>query len=186
MIRSLVLFAHVVSVLALFVGLGLEWLSLDALRRSTARVEVLRWLRVSTVVPRLTGIALALTVASGFYLGARFGVLGDGWMRASYAALLLMAIVGGPVARAPMRALRQAAQTPGDGVVAALRAAASHSILRLSLRVRVAFGLAIVYLMIGKPDAAGSLLVMGLAFVLTIATSVSKRQPQSTLAEGYR
>jgi len=42
-----------------------------------------------------------------------------------------------------MRALRQAAQTPGDGVVSALRAAASHSILRLSLRVRVAFGLAV-------------------------------------------
>ena len=186
MIRSLLLFAHVVSVLALFVGLGLEWLSLDALRRSTARLEALRWLRVSTVVPRFSGIALALTVASGFYLGARFGVLGDGWMRASYAALLLMAIVGGPVAHPPMRALRQAAQTPGDGVVSALRAAASHSILRLSLRVRVAFGLAVVYLMIGKPDAAASLLVMGLALVLTIATSVSKRQPQSTLAEGYR
>jgi hypothetical protein len=96
MIRSLLLFAHIVSVLALFVGLGLEWLSLDALRRATARVEALRWLRVSTVVPRFSGIALALTVASGFYLGARFGVLGDGWMRASYAALLLMAIVGGP------------------------------------------------------------------------------------------
>ena len=61
MIRSLVLFAHVVSVLALFVGLGLEWLSLDALRRSTARVEALRWLRVSTVVPRFSGIALATT-----------------------------------------------------------------------------------------------------------------------------
>ena len=97
-----------------------------------------------------------------------------------------MAIVGGPVARPPMRALRQAGQTPGDGVVSALRAAASHSILRLSLRVRVAFGLAVVYLMIGKPDAADSLLVMGLALALTIATSVSKRQAQSTLAEGYR
>ena len=89
----------------------------------------------------------------GFYLGARVGVLGDGWMRATYAALLVMAIVSGPVARAPMRALRQAAQTPGDEVVSALREAASHSILRLSLRVRVAFGLAVVYLMIGKPDA---------------------------------
>ena len=186
MIRSLVLFVHVVGVLAMFVGLGLEWLGLDALRRSTARVEALRWLRVSTVVPRFTGIALALTVASGFYLGARYGVLGAGWMRASYAALLVMAIVSGPVARAPMRALRHAAQTPGDGVVSALRAAASHSILRLSLRVRVAFGLALVYLMIGKPDAPGSLLVMGLALVLTMATSVSKPYSQSTLAKGYR
>jgi hypothetical protein len=45
---SLVLFVHVVGVLAMFVGLGLEWLSLDALRRSTVRVEALRWLRVST------------------------------------------------------------------------------------------------------------------------------------------
>ena len=137
-------------------------------------------------VPPFTGIALALTVASGFYLGARFGVLGVGWIRASYAALLVMAIVSGPVARAPMRALRQAAQTPGDGVVSALRAAASHSILRLSLRVRVAFSLAVVYLMIGKPDAPGSLLVMGIALVLTIATAGSNRKPQSTLAEGYR
>ena len=112
MIRSLVLFVHVVGVLAMFVGLGLEWLGLDALRRSTARVEALRWLRVSTVVPRFTGIALALTVASGFYLGARYGVLGVGWMRASYAALLVMALVGGPVARAPDPALRLTPPTP--------------------------------------------------------------------------
>jgi uncharacterized membrane protein len=186
MIRSLVLFAHVVSVLAVFVGLGLEWLSLDAVRRSMARAEALHWLRVSTVVPRFTGIALALTVASGFFLGARVGVLGDGWMRASYAALLLMGIVSGPVTRPRVRALRQAAQAHGDGAVSALRAAASDSILRLSLRVRVAFGLAVVYLMISKPDATDSLVVMGLALVLTMATSLAKRQPRSTLAEGYR
>jgi uncharacterized membrane protein len=186
MIRSLVLFAHVVGVLALFVGLGLEWLSLNGVRRSTARAEALRWVRMSLVMPRVSGLALAVILASGFYLGARFGVLGDGWMRASYAALLLMGIVSGPVARSPIRALRQAAQTPGDGAASALRVAASSSILRLSLRVRIAFGLAVVYLMIGKPDAVDSLLVIGLASVLTIATSLSKRAAPSTLVEGYR
>jgi hypothetical protein len=85
-----------------------------------------------------------------------------------------------------MRALRQAVQTPGDGAVSALREAASSSILRLSLRIRIAFGLAVVYLMIGKPDAVDSLLVIGLASVLTIATSMSKRAAQSRLVEGYR
>jgi uncharacterized membrane protein len=184
--RSVVLFVHVVGVLALFVGLALEWLSLESLRRSTARAEASLSVRVSAAVPRLSGIAMALILASGFYLGARIGVLGQGWMRASYAALLLMAIVGGPVARSRMRVLRRAAEDPSDRALPALRAAASDALLRASLHVRVAFGLAVVYLMIGKPDASDSALVMGLAAVLAIMTSVPKRQARSTLAEGYR
>ncbi len=184
MIRSLVLFAHVVGVLALFVALALEWLSLESVRRSTARPEALTWLRVSAALPRVSGLALALILASGFYLGARVGVLGNDWMRASYAALLLMAIIGGPVAGPRIRALRRAAEDPSDRALPALRAAASDSLLRVSLRVRVVFGLAVVYLMIGKPDAGDSLLVMGLAAVLAIVTSVPKRLARSVPVEG--
>jgi hypothetical protein len=40
--------------------------------------------------------------------------------------------------------------------------------------------------MIGKPEARDAALVMGLATVLAIVTSVPKRQARSTLAEGYR
>ena len=93
MIRSVVLFAHVVGVLGLFVGLGVEWLSLNAVQRSTTRDEALRWVGVISALPRVMGVALAVIVASGFYLGARIGVIGDGWLRASYAALLVMGIV---------------------------------------------------------------------------------------------
>ena len=186
MIRSVVLFAHVVGVLGLFVGLGVEWLSLNAVQRSTTRNEALRWVRVSSVLPRVMGVALAVIVASGFYLGARIGVLGDGWMRASYAALLVMGIVGGPVARPRMRALNREAEGPGSGSVAALVAAASDSVLQLSLHVRVVFGLAVVYLMIAKPDAVAAAIVIGLALILTIVLGVSRQQAQSTLATGYR
>jgi len=114
MIRSLVLFTHVVGVLALFVGLGLEWIGLDGIQRSTTRAEALPWLRLIAIVPRLFGTALAAIVVSGFYLGARVGVLGNDWMRASYGALLLMAIVSGPVSRSPMRALKRVADVPAD------------------------------------------------------------------------
>jgi hypothetical protein len=105
----------VVGVLALFVGLGLEWISLDGVQRSTTRAEALLWLRLITIVPRVSGMALAAIVASGFYSGARFGVLGNEWMRVSYGALVLMAIVSGPVSRSPMRTLRYAADTAADG-----------------------------------------------------------------------
>src|SRR6476469_9032632 len=113
MIRSVVLFAHVVGVLGLFIGLGVEWLSLNAVQRSTTRDEALRWVRMSGILPRVMGVALAVIAASGFFLGARVGVLGAGWMRASYAALLVMAIVGGPVSRPRVRALNRAAEGPG-------------------------------------------------------------------------
>ena len=186
MIRTLVLFGHVVGVLALFVGLGVEWLSLEALRRATVRAEAQRWVGISAGVPRITGIALAAIAISGFYLGARVGVLGDGWMRASYAALLLMGIVAGPVTQPRMRAFRRAANDPSDRAVTALRAAASDSILRVSLRVRVAFGLAVVYLMIGKPDAGDSLIVLSLALILAVAMAIPKRPAPSTLVEEYR
>jgi len=185
MIRSLVLFTHVVGVLALFVGLGLEWIGLDGIQRSTRRAEALPWLRLIAIVPRVFGTALAAIVVSGFYLGARVGVLGNDWMRASYGALLLMAIVSGPVSRSPMRALKRVAGLPADGTVA-LRAAAANPILRLSLRIRVAFGLAIVFLMIAKPAAGESLLVLVLASMVTIATSLTRRTTPTTAAQGYR
>jgi hypothetical protein len=175
----------VVGVLALFVGLGLEWIGLDGIQRSTTRAEALPWLRLIVIVPRLFGTALAAIVVSGFYLGARVGVLGNDWMRASYGALLLMAIVSGPVSRSPTRALKRLADVPADGTVS-LRAAATNPSLRLSLRIRIAFGLAIVFLMIAKPAAAEALLVLAVALMVTIATSLTRRTAPTTAAQGYR
>jgi hypothetical protein len=50
MIRSLVLFVHIVGVLALFAGLAIERFGVDAVRRVAARIS---------------GLAVAVTVASG-------------------------------------------------------------------------------------------------------------------------
>jgi hypothetical protein len=186
MIRSLTLFVHVVGVLGLFVGLGLESLVMGAVRRSAQREEAVRWIGVNATVARLTGIAFAVAIASGFYLGARVGVLGDGWVRASYGALLLMGIVAGPITRPRIQALQRAVVDPNGGTMTALRAAASDSILRASVRVRVVFGLAVVYLMIGKPDASGSLLVLGLASIAAVVMAVSMRQPRSQVGSSLR
>lgn len=131
MIRSLVLFVHITGVLAMFAGLALEAVGVEPATKSAQRMP---------------GIAVALTLLSGFYLGARFGVLGDAWMRASYAAIVVMAVAGALARR-------------------------SDLLQRISLRVRAVFGLAIVFLMIAKPDAVVSLAVCGLA--LGVSTVVS-------------
>ena len=54
----------------------------------------------------------------------------------------------------------------------------SDKLLRASLNVRTAFGLAVVFVMIAKPDAALSWLVLGLAFVSAAFVSVPKQRSQ--------
>jgi hypothetical protein len=95
-----------------------------------------------------------LTVLAGVYLGARFGVLGSAWLRASYAAIVAMMAAGALARR-------------------------SDALRRISLRVRAAFGLAIVFLMIAKPDAATSAIVLGVALGASslVALLIGLRQP---------
>ena len=186
MVRSLTLFVHLVGVLGLFVGLGLEWFSLESLRRATSRGEALSWVRVIAALPRVGSIATGLVLASGLYLGARIGALDNAWLRASYAALLLIAVLGGSVTRRGLGALRRLADDPADRALPKLRAAASHPLLIVSLRVRVVIGLAIVFLMIAKPDTTEALLVLATAAVTAIVASVSGRPASPALSESYR
>ena len=139
MIRSLVLFAHITGVLLMFAGLALEAFG----GRSSGKA-----------MPRIFGLAVPLTVLSGFYMGARFGVLGSEWMLASYAGIVVIAAAGAFARR-------------------------SDALRRISLRVRTAFALAVVFLMIAKPDTAVSLAVLGLALgvSLLVALPIGLRQP---------
>jgi hypothetical protein len=173
MVRSLVLFMHVVGVLVLFTALILEWVGWNTVRRSRARPEALASMRTNVALQRVYGIALATIVASGGYLGGRFGVLGDGWMLASYAGLVLIAL-SAAVARPRVRGLREALADPSDRAFSALRSSANDTVLRVSLHMRIALALALVYLMIGKPDVGNALGVMGLAFASALVTSLSK------------
>jgi hypothetical protein len=138
MTRSLVLFVHIAGVLARCAGIALVAFGVEAARKAA---------------PRLSGIAVALTVVSGFYLGARFGVLRDVWLRASYAAIIVMAAAGALARR-------------------------SDTLLRISLWVRTAFGLAVVFLMIAKPDGVESSVVLGLALGSSALVALPKKQRQ--------
>ena len=141
MIRSLVLFVHITAVLTMFAGLALEAFGGEPAGKAT---------------PRIFGPAAPLTVLSGFYLGARFGVLGSEWIRASYGGIVAM-IAAGTLARR------------------------SEALRRISLSARAAFGLAVVFLMIAKPDGVVSLVVLGLALAVSmlVAAPIALRQPTS-------
>lgn len=180
-IRSVVLFAHVVGMLVLFVGLALEWISLESLRRSSVPGAGSRWVSLLRALPRFAGTAVGLILVSGIYLAIRVGVLDMAWVRVSFVSMVLMGVLGGPAVRSRMRALQHAASDDRDETALTLHRYASHPLLHASLRVRTAVGLAIIYLMIGKPDLVQSLLLIAMALVLGAAISVPQWRTQSSL-----
>jgi hypothetical protein len=178
MVRSLVLFMHVVGVLALFSALILEWVAWHTVRRSKARLEALASMRMNVALQRVYGIALATIIASGGYLGGRVGVLGDGWMLASYGGLVLIAL-SAALARPRVRTLREALEDPSDRAFSALQSSAHDTVLRVSLHTRIALALALVYLMIGKPGGGNAAGIIGLAFASALVTNLSRSRVTS-------
>ena len=143
MIPSLVLFLHITGVLTMFAGLALETFGVEPTGKAA---------------PRIFGLAVPLTLLTGLYMGARFGVLGNAWMCASYGAIAVMALAGPLTHR-------------------------SNALRQLSLRVRATFGLAIVFLMVAKPDALVSSVVLGLALGVSIlgGLPMGLKQPSGLL-----
>jgi hypothetical protein len=56
----------------------------------------------------------------------------------------------------------------------------NHPLLRIGIQTRVAIGLGIVFLMTIKPDLVGSLLTIGVATVLGVASALSMLVRQRT------
>ena len=85
----------------LFVGLGVEWIAIGALRRSTALRRAERWARRSL---RCQLAAAAVILASGAAMAARLDLFHFAWVNVSLVALVLIAALAGIVTRSRPRA----------------------------------------------------------------------------------
>jgi hypothetical protein len=177
-IRSFVLFAHLIGMLALFVALAVEWLTLELVRSAAAAGPPSPAIRALRLLPRFTAIAVGLILASGIYLAAQFGVLRSAWVGVSFAAMVLMAVLGGSALRPVIRAAAQRTRVSRIDDVVTLRRHAAHPFLRTSLHMRIAAALALVYLMIAKPDLLASSLVVAVALALGAAATLVRRDSQ--------
>src|SRR5262245_42041707 len=130
--QSIALFAHLSGMLALFVVLAIEWFAMEQLRASDTSSPPSFSLRVLRLLPRLTAVAVVLTLVSGVLLALRYGVIRSGWVGVSFAAMLLMGGLGAAALRPLLRTLNE--RSSRDDNVATLRRAASRPIVRASLR----------------------------------------------------
>ena len=180
---SVSLFLHIVGALGLFAALGLEWASLYNLRRATVAGQVREWAKL-LAAPRFVGgpAALILLVTGGYLSATRWGP--QGWIIVGLAGMVVIAVLGAALGGRRAGAIARALPAE-DGPISTLLGQRLHDpLLTLSVGVRTALALGIVYVMASKPSAAGALAVMGVALVFGLAATLpawSSARPQSEM-----
>ena len=168
---SMALFVHIVGALGFFVALGLEWSGLSQLQGATPPEHAEAWMDVLGRSRRLGFGSMFLAVITGFYMMAT-DVGAVPWLIVTLGSVVLLIVLAaaltGPRMAAIGRTFTAQKTTPSD----AFRRLANHPILGLSIRVRTAVALGIVFLKVVQPDLVPSLLTIGVAILLGLASAL--------------
>jgi hypothetical protein len=155
---GLVLFLHVAAVLALFVCLSFEALSLFLLRRASTLAEARLWVQPVPRLPLWTGVSALVILVSGIYLAMRMSAFGQAWIDLTIVALLAIAPLGALTGKR-MRTIRQAL-TNASTLERDLISRLDDSLLQVSLSMRICIFLGIVLLMAAKPGLLPSVSIV--------------------------
>ena len=170
-IYTIVLFLHVIGAIGYFVGMGTWLFGLAALRR-VQRVDQVRALtNLAGRLGPLVGISVLLILATGLYMAITSWGLQTGWIAVALASLILIAPLGTAFIEPRRRAIARLAQEAPDGLLSqALEQRIHDPILGTALVTVTILLLGIVFLMTTKPSLIGSLIVMGVALLLGVAS----------------
>jgi hypothetical protein len=175
---SLALFVHIVGALGFAVALGLEWTGLRQLRSAASPEAVRVWMRILNTALKVGFGSMLATVITGVYMMAT--VWGAArWLGVTVGALGLLIGLSAALSRPRMRAIGQALAAGHGPTSPVFQGRVNHPMLWVSIQARAAVTLGIVLLKIAKPDLGGSLLIVGVALVLGIASAlpVLRREP---------
>jgi hypothetical protein len=169
---SVLLFAHIASAFLLFAGLALEWALINFLRRNPDLAPFRAWGRGFSIAPRLYGPAIGVIFLSGGYLGAQMRAWDQGWIRISFAILVLIGLIGAALTAPRARAIRKLLAEASDSTFHRLQTRLQDPVLLASVRIRVALLFGVLLLMVSKVDLGSSLVVMACATALGVAIAL--------------
>jgi hypothetical protein len=166
LLYQLALFLHIIGGFGLIAAITVEAVGLRGLRRAAHRNDAMVWLSISRgIVMRLAPASLGLILVTGLYMVATaWGP--RGWILVALASLLLLGVIGALGTGLRMARIGPAVGRAQGPLSDELRRTIRDPILLMSLRVRLAMVLAVVFLMTVKPSAGASLVAIVLAIGL--------------------
>lgn len=165
------LFLHIVGALGVCVALGLEWTGLRQIRTVMLREQVRTWMGIFKSVRKVGFISMLTTVITGIYMIVTYWG-GKPWIIVTMGSLILVIVLAQVLTSPRMAAMGHALTTEKGSVSQTFHNRVGDSILWISIQTRVAIVLGIIFLKIAKPDLGGSVLTVGVAIVLGIASAL--------------
>ena len=168
---SIALFLHIVGALGLSVALGLEWTGLSQVRSAILPEQVRAWMGILKGTNKVGFPSMLTTVITGIYM--MITVWGwVAWIYVTLGSLMLVIALSVALTKPRMVAIGQALAMEKRPLSQTIYSLVNQPILWISIQTRVAIALGIIFLKIAKPDLGGSLLTIGVAIVLGIASAL--------------
>lgn len=168
---AIALVIHIVGALGFFMALGLEWSSLYQARQARTGEQLRAWLTVARGSYRVGMPAMIVLVGSGIYL-MRTGWGHAAWLVVSFSALLLIIVLVLLLIRPRLTAIDCALTAEAGTLSPSTVRLIQHPRLWITLQIRFALALGIVFLMTVKPDLNGALFTLGAAAVLGLVAAL--------------
>jgi len=169
---SIALFLHIAAAMGFFVALGLEWTGLSQIRSAMTLGRVRAWMGILKNVRKLGFVSMLATVITGIYMMVTYWG-GEAWIIVTVGSLVLVIALAQGVTAPRMAAIGQTLVSEKVPFSRTFHSLANHPLLSISIQTRVAIALGIVFLKTVKPDLEGSLLTMGVAIVLGLASALA-------------
>lgn len=177
---SISLFLHIVGALGLFASLAFEQAGLLNLRRASTNAQAREWLSLLRAPQRIQGPSALVLVVTGLYMMIT-SWRHQAWPGLGLVGMVLMAIIGVAITGRRMRAIGRALPT-GDGPLpATLRERLNGPALRMSVSVRVALALGIVFNMSVKPAAGGAVAALIIPAAMAAAVAQTTRRSSRSM-----
>ena len=172
-IFSLALFFHIVGALGVSVALGLEWIGLSQIHRATVADEIRAILQVVNSTTRFGFISMLATVITGIYM-VLAAVGWVPWLLVVIGALVLVIALTRALTAPRMAAIGKAFAAEKGSVSQSFYNLLNDPMVWISIQTRVALILGIIFLKVTTPELGVSLLTIGVAIVLGIASALPR------------
>lgn len=183
--RVIGLFIHITGALGFFAALGLEWTGLGQIRSASLPEQVRAWTRIFKNAHRVGSIAMPAIVLTGVYsMFEEFGAVP--WIIVSLGSFALVMTLSVVLTNPRMALIERVLATDERPTSQTFRNLASDPLLWISIQTRVAIVLGVLLLMLAKPDYAGSLLVIGIAILLGVASAFAVLRRERVGAKSAR
>ena len=176
---TFLLFAHILGVLGLFIGMGLQWISILRLRRASTVRQAREWIGLARGAGRLGPVMGALVIGTGIAMMVMRWGLTTPWIMVSLAAIAVMMAAGMGVAARRMKAAGRAlAGSDDDSLTPEQRRRTNDPALWVATQLAASLALGVVFMMTIKPDLGGSLLTLAVTLVVGAAAGGAKAKPR--------